>query len=154
MHGKWSKENYNIKKFDCIVHNLSSFEMWFDFISTPRLYGLALSTSHILCLALNADLLHYWYVPEHVTEIWHVPYLVQHFSHSRFKIFAFSFLKMASNLYPFQYFMFPRDLNLYISMSGVGIQGNPCTMTIFWCIVHPHLLYSTSSPVLLTKYSI
>jgi hypothetical protein len=41
-----------------------------------------------------------------------------------------------------------------ISMSGVAAQGNPCTVTIFWCIVRPHRLYSASSSVLLTKYSI
>jgi hypothetical protein len=34
-----------------------------------------------------------------------------------------------------------------ISVRGVGIQGDSCTVTIFWSIVHPHLLYSASSPV-------
>jgi hypothetical protein len=41
-----------------------------------------------------------------------------------------------------------------MSLSGVGIQVDPCTATIFWSIVHPHLLYSASSPVPLTKHSI
>jgi hypothetical protein len=37
-----------------------------------------------------------------------------------------------------------------ISISVVGPQGNPYTSIIFWSILHPHLLYSASSPVPLT----
>jgi hypothetical protein len=37
-------------------------------------------------------------------------------------------------------------------MSLVGAQGDPCTASIFWSIVRPHLLYSASRPVPLTKY--
>jgi hypothetical protein len=40
-----------------------------------------------------------------------------------------------------------------ISISRVGSQSDPCTATIFWSIVRPHMLYSASSPVPLTKYS-
>jgi hypothetical protein len=39
-------------------------------------------------------------------------------------------------------------------MSGVDAQGDPCTATMFWFIVRPHFLYSASSPVPLTKYTI
>jgi hypothetical protein len=39
-------------------------------------------------------------------------------------------------------------------MSGVGAQGDPCTATILWSVVRPHPLYSTNSPVPLTKYII
>jgi len=45
--------------------------------------------------------------------------------------------------------MFLLNDALSVSMSGVGEQGDPCTATI----VRPHLLYSASSPVLLTKYN-
>jgi hypothetical protein len=31
-------------------------------------------------------------------------------------------------------------------MSGVDAQGDPCTATIFWSIVRPHLLHFSSSP--------
>jgi hypothetical protein len=41
-----------------------------------------------------------------------------------------------------------------ISMSGMGAQGDPCTATIFWSILSLLLLYSASSPVRPTKYSI
>jgi hypothetical protein len=41
-----------------------------------------------------------------------------------------------------------------ISMSEVGSQGDPCTASILLSIVRPHLLYSSSSTVPLTKYSI
>jgi hypothetical protein len=41
-----------------------------------------------------------------------------------------------------------------ISIREVGAQGDPCIATIFWSVVHPHLLYSASSPIPLTKYSI
>jgi hypothetical protein len=43
---------------------------------------------------------------------------------------------------------------LQIVMSGLGAQGDPCTATIFCPIVCPHLLYSASSPLSLTKFSI
>jgi hypothetical protein len=39
-------------------------------------------------------------------------------------------------------------------MLRVGVQGDPCTTTIFRYIVRRRLLYSASSPVHLTKYSI
>jgi hypothetical protein len=39
-------------------------------------------------------------------------------------------------------------------MSEVGAQGDPCTTIIFWSVAHPHVLYSASNPVPLTKYSI
>jgi hypothetical protein len=42
---------------------------------------------------------------------------------------------------------------IIISMSGMGAQGYPCTTAIFWSIVCQHLLYSTSNPISLTKYS-
>jgi hypothetical protein len=45
-------------------------------------------------------------------------------------------------------------ISISISISGVITQGDPCTMTNFWSIVRPHLLYSTSSPIPLTKYII
>jgi hypothetical protein len=38
------------------------------------------------------------------------------------------------------------------SMRGVGAQGDPCTATIIWSIVHLHVLYSASSSILLTEY--
>jgi hypothetical protein len=41
-----------------------------------------------------------------------------------------------------------------MSMSEVGAQGDPCMMTIFLSIVRPHLLYSTSSRVAVSKYSV
>jgi hypothetical protein len=42
----------------------------------------------------------------------------------------------------------------YMSTSGVGALGDPCTATISWSIVRPNLLYSASSPLPLTKYCI
>jgi hypothetical protein len=36
----------------------------------------------------------------------------------------------------------------------LGTQGDSCTTTIFSSVVHAHLLYSASSPIPLTKYSI
>jgi hypothetical protein len=41
-----------------------------------------------------------------------------------------------------------------VIMSGIRVQGDPCTATIFWSIARLHPLYSASSPVTLTKYSI
>jgi hypothetical protein len=37
------------------------------------------------------------------------------------------------------------------NINEVGAQGDPCTATIFWSIMSPHLLYSSGSPVPLTK---
>jgi hypothetical protein len=45
-------------------------------------------------------------------------------------------------------------MNICMSISGVVAQGNPRNVTIFWSVVCPHLLYSTSSPVPLTKYMV
>jgi len=44
--------------------------------------------------------------------------------------------------------------SISVSMSDVGAQGDPCTATVFFSIVRPHLLYSASSPVPVTKYII
>jgi hypothetical protein len=41
-----------------------------------------------------------------------------------------------------------------ISMDGMGTQGDPCTATISWSIVYPHLLYLAPSLKTLTKYII
>jgi hypothetical protein len=41
-----------------------------------------------------------------------------------------------------------------MSVNGVGTKGDPCTLTAFWSIVCPFLLYSTSSPIPLTKYTV
>jgi hypothetical protein len=42
-----------------------------------------------------------------------------------------------------------------VSMRRVGAQGDPCTATSLWSVVRSHiLLYSASSSVPLTKYSI
>jgi hypothetical protein len=41
-----------------------------------------------------------------------------------------------------------------ISVSGLAAQGHPCTATICWFTVRPHLLYSASSSAPLTKYSV
>jgi hypothetical protein len=43
---------------------------------------------------------------------------------------------------------------IYWHTSGMSAQGDPCTDTIFWYTVRPHLLYSASSTVPLTKYNI
>jgi hypothetical protein len=45
-------------------------------------------------------------------------------------------------------------LDFCMSINGVGAQGNPCTVTIFWSIVQTHLLYSASTPRLVIKHSI
>jgi hypothetical protein len=41
-----------------------------------------------------------------------------------------------------------------IYMNVMDAQGDPCTGTIFWSIVPPHLLYSASSPLPLTTQCI
>jgi hypothetical protein len=38
-----------------------------------------------------------------------------------------------------------------ININEVVAQGDPCTATILWSIMSPHLLYSSGSPVPLTK---
>jgi hypothetical protein len=48
----------------------------------------------------------------------------------------------------------PKSHTQVASVSGMGTQSDPCTDTIFMSIVHPCLLYSTCSPVHLTKYNI
>jgi hypothetical protein len=42
---------------------------------------------------------------------------------------------------------FVRALFLQYGTSAVGLQGDPCTVIIFWSIVHAHLLYSARSPI-------
>lgn len=41
--------------------------------------------------------------------------------------------------------------SMNMSTSGVCAQGDRCTVTIFWSILHLHLLYSTCSTVPLTN---
>jgi hypothetical protein len=42
--------------------------------------------------------------------------------------------------------------SLSVSVSVVSVQNNPCAVTIRWYILHPHVLYSASSPVPVTRY--
>jgi hypothetical protein len=41
-----------------------------------------------------------------------------------------------------------------IGITMVGAQGNPCSATILWSIVRPHLLYSTSSLIPLRQSTV
>jgi hypothetical protein len=41
-----------------------------------------------------------------------------------------------------------RSISMSITASRVGAQGDPCTATIFVCIVRCHLLYSPLVPYL------
>jgi hypothetical protein len=41
-----------------------------------------------------------------------------------------------------------------MNTSGAGTQGNPCIAIIFWYILRPRLLYSSSNPIPLKKYNI
>jgi hypothetical protein len=54
-----------------------------------------------------------------------------------------------------EYFSPAKNLRVHHFLSMVhDAQGDPCTTTIFRCIVCLQLLYSANSPIPLTKYSI
>jgi hypothetical protein len=59
-----------------------------------------------------------------------------------------NYLTLKFNCYSFHV------ISVSISMSEVDAQGDSCTATIFWSIMFPCLLYSASSSIPLTKYSI
>jgi hypothetical protein len=68
---------------------------------------------------------------------------------------VFKYIKIILLVVLYECEMWFVSLNEQCEYERVGAQGDPCTATIFWSVVRPHiLLYSASSTVPLTKYGI